>query len=78
MDRLKLAPNDQNLTEAIGPLVLDNAQPAADVCGGAVTANGVTLPPLGTYVTAPWGSYLVTDGLGWGVAAHWWVDEHLT
>lgn len=77
MDRLKLAPNPANLTEAVGPLVLDNAQPAAEACGGAVTPNGVTFALLGGLVTAPWGAYLVTDGPGWGVAAHWWVDEYL-
>ena len=78
MIRLKLAQNDLGLLEAVGPLVFDTAQEAADACGGAVVETGVRLRVNGWPVTAPWGSYLVSDGLQWGIAAHWWVDEHLS
>lgn len=77
MTRLKLAKNDLGLTEAIGPLVMDNVQPAAEACGGEVVAHGVAFDFRGARVVAPWGTYLITDGIGWGVAAHWWVEAHL-
>lgn len=77
MSRLPLADNDLGLTEALGPLVIDNAEEAADACGGAIVASGVAFVLNGASVTAPWGTYLVTDGLQWGIAAHWWVNDHL-
>jgi hypothetical protein len=78
MTRLPLAENDLGLTEALGPLVIDNAQEAADACGGAIVPSGVSFLLNGGSVTAPWGTYLVTNGLQWGIAAHWWVEDHLT
>lgn len=77
MTRLKLTQNDLGLIEAIGPLVIDNAQEAAVACGGSVTPSGVAFQLSGAIATAPWGTYLVTDGLQWGIAAHWWVEERL-
>ena len=78
MTRIQLTGNDLNLTEALGPLVLDNAQDAATACGGSVRPDGVAFVINGALVTAPWGTYLVTNGLQWGIAAHWWVEDHLT
>lgn len=77
MTRLALTENDLGLTEALGPLVIDNAEEAADACGGAIVASGVAFALNGASVTAPWGTYLVTNGLQWGIAAHWWVEDHL-
>lgn len=73
---IKLKRNEAGATEAIGPLTLDNAQEAADACGGAVAADGVVFPHHGVRLTAPWGAFLITDGIGWGAAVQWWVDEH--
>jgi hypothetical protein len=78
MSRLKLAENDLGLTECLGPLTLDNAEEAATACGGAITPDGVAFPFRGTIITARWGLYLITDGLGWGVATHGWVQDHLS
>lgn len=73
---IKLKPNESGATDAIGPLVLENAQEAATACGGSVVTDGVAFPHHGVRLVAPWGAYLITDGIGWGAAVQWWVDEY--